>query len=436
MDKNLPNKVDRLFHDAIQAYRSDPSEQVWSKIEEELDEHDRKIVAYTFRGKQYVATTIGLIIGLAILCTLYFHQEAIFKRESLQRDKTVIPSNLSVKMKTQHSVLKNNKVIPPDVTTPVEDHNSKVTSVKKSVRDEISENPYDVNNSVLLNPDEKLMQLSSVESVASNSQLLSMHPANPPTPTVPNMPLTLIHRKIRVKERFSLTPYFSQEFAGYSLTDNDLTGVNGQEIEQQERNVFSASVGVYINYKINKRWLLQSGISYSWSNSNIDSGTSYAVLDSHGTIQYRLNTISGYGYLKPASRTLPNVGDSVYTAKSYSQLHYLTIPLVLSYRIPLNRFSLLVGAGTSFNVLTGAEIETKTYGNGSSEKEYSVNMMGLKKINWGVLVKLDLEYRINSNIGVNIIPSFKNTLSPINLETAIAAYPYNFGIGTGFTYHF
>jgi hypothetical protein len=87
-------------------------------------------------------------------------------------------------------------------------------------------------------------------------------------------------------------------------------------------------------------------------------------------------------------------------------------------------------------MLTSAEIETKTYGNGDPEKEYSVNMMGLNKINYGLLLKFDLEYRVNSRIGLNIIPCFKNTLSPINLESAVTAYPYNFGIGAGFTYHF
>ena len=104
--------------------------------------------------------------------------------------------------------------------------------------------------------------------------------------------------------------------------------------------------------------------------------------------------------------------------------------------VPMKRFSLLIGAGASFNVLTSAEIETKTYGNGVPEKEYEVNMMGLKKINYGIMVKLDLEYRLNSKIGVNIIPCFKNTLTPINLETSVAAYPYNFGIGAGITYRF
>jgi len=107
--------------------------------------------------------------------------------------------------------------------------------------------------------------------------------------------------KQKLISRFSLTPYFSQEFAGYNLSEDDATAANGREIEQRERNAFSASVGVYLNYRLNKRWLIQSGISYSWSRSNIDSGNVICCLDNSGNVQFKLNTISGYGYLQPDS---------------------------------------------------------------------------------------------------------------------------------------
>lgn len=245
-----------------------------------------------------------------------------------------------------------------------------------------------------------------------------------------------IHEKIPFIKRLSLTTYFSKEFVGYSLTDDDGTGAKGREIEQRERNVFSASVGFFANYQMSKNWVIQSGVSYSWSNSLIDSGTYYAVKDNHGDIQYKLNTLSGYGYLRPKTTAQPNIGDSISTGKSYTQLHYITIPLILSYRFLLKRFSVLIGTGASFNVLSSATINTNTYGNGDREKEYAVNLMGLKKINYGMEIKMDLEYHISSRLGVNIIPCFKNTLSPVNLETAVTAYPYNFGVGAGITVRF
>jgi Outer membrane protein beta-barrel domain len=436
MGENLPNRVDQLFNDALQEFKDDPSEQVWNKIEDKLDEEDRKIVYFSYGWKKYVAVAILLAGGLGVLLKIYNKKQAIFTRESAMRSEADKKAILSQKINIPDRNHEYSRGILLGIRIVTKREPQGNLRQKKKLPVIFTQLTHGIANFESLESNINLIHKVSIQTVESHLQLISINPGTLVLKGKKDERLIIIYPKKRLKDRLSVTPYFSQEFAGYSLTDNDLTGVNGQEIEERERNVFSASVGFYINYKINKRWILQSGISYSWSKSNIDSGTSYAVVDNHGNIQYKLNTISGYGYLKPTSLTQPNVGDSVYTAKSYSQLHYLTIPLVISYRIPLRRFSLLIGAGASFNVLTGSEIETKTYGHGDPEKEYSVNMLGLKKVNYGMLVKLDMEYRINSNLGVNIIPCFKNTLSPINLESAITAYPYNFGIGVGFTYRF
>ena len=131
---------------------------------------------------------------------------------------------------------------------------------------------------------------------------------------------TADHEIIRLQQpkfidRFSITPYFSQEFAGYNFSDNDIKAPNGKEIEKAERNIFSASVGVYLNYKINKRWMLQTGLSYSWSRSIMDSSQSYAVKNGGGDIAFKLNTASGYSFLHSPSFIVPMVGDSMATLR-------------------------------------------------------------------------------------------------------------------------
>jgi hypothetical protein len=436
MGENLPNGVDQLFNDALQEFKDDPSEQVWNKIEDKLDEEDKKIAYFSYGWKKYVAVAILLAGGLSVLLKIYNKQQAIFTRESAKRSEADKRAILSQKINIPDRDHEYSRGILPGIRIETKLETQRNLRQKTKLPVILTQITPGIATFESSDSNINLIHKVSIQTVESHLQLVSINPGTLILKGMKDQRLTVIYSKKRLKDRLSVTPYFSQEFAGYSLTDNDLAGVNGQEIEKRERNVFSASVGFYINYKITKRWILQSGISYSWSKSNIDSGTSYAVVDNHGNIQYKLNTISGYGYLKPTSLTQPNVGDSVYTAKSFSQLHYLTIPLVISYRIPLRRFSLLIGAGVSFNMLTGSEIETKTYGHGDPEKEYSVYMLGLKKVNYGMLVKLDMEYRINSKLGVNIIQCFKNTLSPINLESAITAYPYNFGIGIGFTYRF
>jgi hypothetical protein len=445
MEENLPNKVDQLFNKALQEFKSDPSKDVWNKIEEGLDEDEKKIAPLSFGWKKYVVAALLIFTGLGVLLKLYFHEAAIFNKESVLCNIAGSPVAISPKTKSHENDLSsetnrhdksqmgNIRILP--VVMAYRREKAAGDGVWNTTLPEIIARSNIAGKDLAL-PNSEALLMQTTHAAESFLEVPLISQPSPAVGEVSDNPLTVIHQKTKFKDRLSVTPFYSKEFAGYSLTDNDSTGAHGQEIEERERNVFSASVGFYINYNISRRWVLQSGASYSWSNSNIDSGTSYAVVDDRGDIQYKLNTISGYGYLKPASVTQPNVGDSVYTAKSYSQLHYLTIPLIISYRIPLKKFTLLIGAGASFNLLTKAEVETKTYGNGDPEKEYSVKLMGLKKVNYGALVKLDLEYQINSSLGINIIPCFKNTLSPINLKSAITAYPYNFGIGAGVTYRF
>ena len=183
--------------------------------------------------------------------------------------------------------------------------------------------------------------------------------------------------------------------------------------------------------------MLQTGISYSWSRSIMDSSQSYAVKNEAGDVAFKLNTASGFGFLHSPPFIVPMVGDSMATAKTHTELHYITVPLVLSYRIPMHRFTFLAGAGMTFNVLTHATIETDIYGTNYKLNESEIPLKGLKKINLGLLVKAEIQYRLTSHMAVSLIPSFKNTLGPINMSSSnLSAYPYNFGIGAGIVYLF
>jgi opacity protein-like surface antigen len=131
------------------------------------------------------------------------------------------------------------------------------------------------------------------------------------------------------------------------------------------------------------------------------------------------------------------VGDSIGTAKTHSELHYLTVPLIVSYRIPVHRFTFLAGAGMTFNFLTKATLETDIYGVNYKQNESEIPIRGLKKMNTGLLLKAEVQYQLNSKISVSLIPSFKNTLGPINMNSSsLSAYPYNFGIGAGIVFSF
>jgi Outer membrane protein beta-barrel domain len=443
MDERLHKKVDEIFKDSLRAHSEAPSPEVWDEIENDLDKEENLFnIERTKRRIRSAAFFIFILAGGGLFVSIHQKSRKFSGADFLVENKNVQSSksgnkqlpfslragSIITKAAGENNSEKNNWE-PAKETNYYQSQNA----IKEIAINELFDNADESGK-----PDLSLAGLHPASVEMSFPESISVHTEKDAFVPVQQIPEKMIVRPERqtIWNRLSITPYFSQEFAGYNLSDDDATAADGREIENRERNVFSASVGLYVNYRLKKRWVLQSGITYSWSSSIIDSATSYAIEDNNGNIQFKLNTISGYGYLKPTSGSPPNVGDSVYTDKSYSRLNYLTIPLILSYKVPMKKFSLLVGAGISVNFLTSATLKTKIYGPGYLEAKTVTPMKGLKNINYGIILKADLEYHINNIWGINIIPSFKNSLSPINLHSALSAYPYNFGIGAGISYRF
>jgi hypothetical protein len=429
MKDSFQNHVDDLFRNRLQFYKKEPGKHVWENIEKELDQEDKTALVYKNKAGFIKAGTLILLFFFLGSTMLYYH--IYFVRPG----QSVVPSDIS-KSGAGNKTQKQAKTFP---VTPVLIESKRNTAILKSVQPVSTE--ISAADLPFLNADYSALLFHSdfIPAVSANRIL---QPLRIPEGISLNIKETddqqiVKPQKIKFTDRLSITPYFSQEFAGYNFTDNDVAAPNGKEIEKAERNIFSASVGMYMNYKINKKWMLQTGISYSWSRSIMDSSQSYAEKNAAGDFAFKLNTGSGFSFLHTPSFIVPMVGDSIATAKTHNELHYVTVPLVLSYRIPFRRFIFLAGAGMTFNVLTNATLETDIYGANFKQNESEIPLRGLKKINFGLLVKAEIQYRVTSKTAVSLIPSFKNTLGPINLNnSSLQAYPYNFGIGAGIVYLF
>jgi hypothetical protein len=427
-DEQPDNQLDKIFRNALQSSHNRPSTGLWQKIESRLDAEDRQFYTKRKRRRMLLTAVILLMIsGLGVIYTRTLNT-AITLAEKPEPTRQPIVVGKKIQGVAYISQLNH-----PAFVRKTESHNNNSLTRPEALQLKNfaakKENTFSEETEQVMN----LINIQHPESSIDIIQAIAMESI--PLPISSQMLLVNTERN-RLLNKLSVTTFFSQEFAGYNLSDNDATAADGREIEKRERNAFSASMGFYLNYQITPKWVIQTGLSYSWSSSNIDSAKSYAVKDNSGNVQYKMNTISGYGYLKYPAAISPSVGDSVFTDKAYSRIHYLTLPILASYRIPLKRFSLLVGFGASLNLLTSATLEAKIHGANVMEQEKAVPINGIKNLYFGIIMKADLEYHINNNVGVNIIPSFKNSLSPINMHSALSAYPYNFGIGAGISYHF
>jgi Outer membrane protein beta-barrel domain len=402
MKEHFNHPVDLYFEENLISQEGKPSPKIWNSITGELD--------YRYNREKLVNRRNHLILAATLTGILVFFNFGL-KDYSGAGGKTHVSSPAISKKQT------NIPVRPVPVTKDI---------YPLKARLNLSFNPTFHEFSFVHTGGLKFISFHQTEIKYSTA--------------LPDAPLTesrsLVKIETKQKHRISIEPFFIKEFAGYNFADNDVSGVNGKEIEQRERTMFSSSLGFYINYPVNRHWVIQSGLVFSSSESNIDSFATYAKKTDNGTVQFKLNTVSGYSYLNSPAPGVPAVGDSVQTSGTYSYVNYISIPLIVSYRIPMKRFSALIGAGTTFNVLSSAMVETDIDDARYSKHESRIPLNGLRKTNFGLIVKAEFSYQFRNHWSINLLSSFKNTLGPINLNSAVSAYPYNIGVGLGMTYQF
>jgi hypothetical protein len=423
MEDNRPDDIDNFFKDGLQPLRRRPSKAVWEKIERELDKDDRRIFIVRLRFALLVAACLLTLVGGL---ELYFHTTT---------------KNLMVTNKKRTSGSWKSAAFINDTTGKVAKLSLPTNQIGQagpalySEKDREDEG-FGFTETRGYLPEESSHVSVRLQSVASGFQSLALDPTQrclmvqlsrnkkASSTVVPQPP-----------RRWAVTGFFSSEFAGYNLTDRDSIAANGKEIDKKEKHVLSSSAMILINYRLSENWVFETGLGYSWAKSHASPTTSYAV-NNNGEIKFQVNTLSGYGYVPASSSAPAQVGDSVAIEHSTTTLHYLNAPFILSYAFHFKRLTLMPGIGFSLNLLTGAALETKLTSTFYSQQDYIVKMYGIKRLNYGLLLKTELGYAIDPHWSLDMVASFKNALTPINLHTLVATYPYNLGIGAGIKYSF
>jgi hypothetical protein len=448
MNENRSDNIDKLFKDALPS-KEEPSKNVWNQIERGLDKYDNQY--YISRSRLFFALSACLFVLLFSFGILAFiHYKNDHMKDLHANGETLIVSAQKFEhiSRSPSSVDPIHPLAEKRVIKRKDLNELNLNIARRRQLDPKEDNSLEVEGHLSKNPARSSEEKEFRDMVLIHANKGNLEPVRLKILSLEWYSNQRLFGQVQaVKEianskrdsrfaHFSITGYFSQEFSGYNLSDNDAASPYDQEIEQKERDVFSASGGLLLNYMLKKRVMIQSGLSYSWSRSSMDPSECFAVANNNGNIQYKISTISGYGYLPSSASVAPNLGDSALTDKSFSKLAYLTIPLIGSYVFKLSRFTILAGAGVCFNFLTSARLESKIEGPSPNGGESVVTMYGLKKVNYGILVKGELQYPINSNWWIHLIPYFKNALSPINMHNALSTYPYNFGIGLGVSHGF
>ena len=233
---------------------------------------------------------------------------------------------------------------------------------------------------------------------------------------------------------FSATVFFSPDLVSTALKDDHprFREEERNAIEKDEQIKFSSTFGILLDYTIGKNWKLESGLTYSSRKTAIDPKTIYARPDDDGNINYRFNCSAGYSYVTVKSPTPPASGDSVNALASTNNLQYIGLPLNVKYIFTAGRFSILPGAGVSFNFLTKGKIETTiaTYTGGKNSS--TDNIQGLKSMYLNGSASIGFQYKLSKTFSLSFEPAFRFALSSINKDASVKTNLNSIGLSTGF----
>lgn len=248
--------------------------------------------------------------------------------------------------------------------------------------------------------------------------------------------------KIKFKPYWSVTGFASNDWAKYKL-ENDVEDNNGQPaqdekeiIAKRERHEPSFSTGIMVTRQFTKNLAVKTGLIYSNTAITINPQEIYATQKIDGTVAYKYNTSSGYGYIKPGFGLPPGIGDSLQSTEAQHSLQSLSIPLLLSYKVEKRGFSITPSAGITANIITRAKVQTEVKDALNRETVTINGLNGLNHFYAGFIADVNLQYNLDKRWALNVLPTFKYAISPITKGNVVKTFPYNFGVAAGITFKF
>jgi hypothetical protein len=223
--------------------------------------------------------------------------------------------------------------------------------------------------------------------------------------------------------------------------DNQTPGKysNKLDYDEIENSTISYTGGICVNYHNNTRWSFHSGVFYTQMGQISEEVIEH---NNQGIIQpYSVWTSAGMVNATPRTSDLPIMSayrsyqpENIENPKSdlIQQFEYIEIPFITKYKIINRKFALNILGGFSTNLLIG----NNAYVEENGQKQRIGKTENVNLFNYNATVGFGVEYSISRKISINMEPTLKYSITPINRGNNVYSYPYSFGIFTGIYYNF
>jgi hypothetical protein len=245
--------------------------------------------------------------------------------------------------------------------------------------------------------------------------------------------------KIKKERSFSATIFYAPNLSSNTFKEESHDRRPGgptndrdrEKIKDGEQHQSSSTFGLLVDYNLNKHWSIESGVLVTNKTIAIEPKTIFAHKDNDGDVKYLFDCSSGYLFLPTKAGTTPVEGDSIKALSSTNTLQYVSIPLVVKYNFPINKFDLFAAVGTSVNILSKGKIVTAIQNGLTKEASVSNSINGLKSNYLGGNVSMGVAYNITDKIGLSFIPSYNFAITSSTKDAAVKSFPNAISLAAG-----
>ncbi len=236
-----------------------------------------------------------------------------------------------------------------------------------------------------------------------------------------------------------MSPVYSYRSLGGSSLSIPDESVSNDYFNDVEKGIVSMAGGISLDYRFSDRLSLGSGLYVSRIGQQNNDVLAYNNPDGNG--MYKLATSVGTVTVNPrkfeaviveqqaaAKDSLP--GDYKVNASMVQNLDYLEVPLLLKYKVISSKISINVMGGLSPGIL----VNNRSYFNVDGDKIQTGTTENINPVIYNSVLGMGFEYALSKKLSLNMEPTFKFSLSPVNSGDGPDYKPYSLSWFTGLSY--
>ncbi len=433
MDERGAN-IDIVFRNGLKDYEVLPPPEAWNNISPLLNSKKKPFIFLRVAAISAVLMMIGFLaywLGSDLSSGIDYAVTALNENPA---PSVVTPQIIS----PLYVIAKERSVSSEDVVSEeISDLRNIITDVPEPVRHGETENIsiYHQNQA-----DNSLPALKKPEKIKINTtEPILLYPEEKPV--------------INKGKRWSIAALASPT---YNSRLNSVNDDFSRQLDASESQGNSYSGGVTVAFKVNRRFSIQSGLFYSSMGKEVDGINTFSgferyvtakgshnfeVLTTNGSVLtnnsdvFLISATDGDRIITNYTRDFfdPEKASLEYIDNTLNQnFSYLELPISLRYKIIDKTLDFNIIGGISYNLLVKNSVYAKVDGG----KFPIGHTEGLNPVSISSSFGMGMEYNLSDRFSLNLEPTFRYYLNPINELTSTNLRPYSFGIFSGLSYKF